>query len=129
MNTLAAQSKRIVVVDDNQEVLKTMKRILLQREYDVTTYENPRKALEEYSQNQTDLILTDLKMPEMNGIDLLIQVKKKSPSLPVIIMTAFATIDTAVLATKWGAFNYIKKPFEISRIYDLIDQALTPVVS
>ncbi|MBI2916259.1 MAG: response regulator [Elusimicrobia bacterium] len=106
-----------------------MKRILLQREYDVTTYENPRKALEEYSQNQTDLILTDLKMPEMNGIDLLIQVKKKSPSLPVIIMTAFATIDTAVLATKWGAFNYIKKPFEISRIYDLIDQALTPVVS
>lgn len=115
---------RTVVVDDDAEVLKTFKKILERKGHRVYAFESARAALEHLGKETADLILTDLKMPEMDGIQFLTQAKILRPHVPVIMTTGFAAIDTAVSAIKLGAFDYLKKPFELKKIYDVIDRAL-----
>jgi len=118
------KSVKVMVVDDHPEVLKTLKKILERRGYEVQDFSDPILALEEFQKNKPDIILSDLMMPQMDGIEFLTQVKKLSPLLPFIIMTAFATVDTAAQSTKYGAFDYLRKPFELSKIYDTLDKAI-----
>ncbi len=118
-----------MVVDDHPEVLKTLKKILERRGYTVLDFSNPARALEEFKINRPDVILSDLIMPQMNGIEFLTRIKQMSPALPFILMTAFATTDTAAEATKHGAFDYLRKPFELSKIYDTLDKAVREQVA
>ena len=116
---------KTLVVDDDAEVLKTLVKILKKKGHDVFPFESSITALEYLKQEKMDLILTDLKMPEMDGIQFLSRAKTLRPDAPVILITGFATIDTAVSAIKWGAFDYLRKPFEIKKIYEVVDRALS----
>jgi len=101
---------KVVIIDDDQFFCKTMK-MLLQDYYDVLSFCNPLDALSHLKQEYVDVVLTDLYMPEINGIDLLKRIKSELFDVDVIVMTAYAGIDTAIEAIKLGAFDYLVKPF------------------
>ena len=116
---------RILIVDDERDMLTLLKRIITEKnEHDVIVQHNPQKAVEIIEQEPFDLVITDLKMPKMDGIALLEEAKRIQPSAAVIMMTAYATIETAVEATRKGAFDYITKPFRKERILLTIRRAL-----
>jgi two-component system response regulator PilR (NtrC family) len=103
---------RILIVDDEQSICDVLSISLKKEGYVVASETNPRKALERLKREPFDLVLQDLKMPEMDGIDLLREVKKIREETVVIIMTAYTTWDRAVEAMRLGAYDYIKKPFD-----------------
>ena len=115
---------RILVTDDDAELLKTLVKILSRRGYQTFPFESPVKALEFLKGEKVDLILSDLKMPEVDGIQFLDRAKSIRPKTPFILITGFATVDTAVSAIKNGAFDYLRKPFEVKKIYEVVDRAL-----
>jgi two-component system response regulator PilR (NtrC family) len=103
---------RVLVVDDEPSICDVLSISLRKEGYDVSSETNPRRALERFRREAFDVVLQDLKMPEMDGIDLLREVKKARPETVVIIMTAYSTWDRAVEAMRLGAYHYIKKPFD-----------------
>lgn len=116
---------RIMIVDDEKDMLVLLKRMLTEdTEYDVIPENDPIKALERFRESPVELVITDLKMPGMDGILLLEAIKKIQPKTAVIVLTAYATIETAVDATKKGAFDYITKPFRQERILLTVDKAM-----
>lgn len=115
---------KIVIIDDEEEILKILKRVIEEKGYAVTTYASAVRALEQFKEDAPDLVLADIKMPKMDGIQLLSKVKKINPSVPVVLFTAFANIENAVLAMQQGAFDYIRKPFETKSLFAVIERAL-----
>jgi len=105
-------SWRVLIVDDEQSICDVLSISLKKEGYAVAAETNPRKALERLKREPFDLVLQDLKMPEMDGIDLLREIKKLREETVVIIMTAYTTWDRAVEAMRLGAYDYIKKPFD-----------------
>ena len=101
----------IMVVDDEEIVRDSLTSWLEEDGYHVEAVESGKKALERLSEKDWDLLLVDLKMPGMDGIQLMDEVHKTAPEMLVIIMTAYATVDTAVKAMKKGAYDYFVKPF------------------
>jgi len=114
----------ILVVDDEKNYLLVMETLLAEEGYEVLTAESGEQALRLMEDSDLDLVLTDMKMPRMDGIELLSRIKEVQPHLPVIMMTAFATVDKAVEAMKKGAFDYITKPFENEELMLTIRKAL-----
>ncbi len=100
----------VVVVDDDPDMLKILTRSLEQSDRRILTAKNGRDALKYLADGPVHLVLTDLMMPRMDGFDLTVEVKRINPAIPVIIVTAYASIDNAVKAMKAGAFDYITKP-------------------
>ena len=116
---------RILIIDDEKDMLVLLTRIITEkRDYDVVTEHDPLKAIELLKKDQFNLVITDLKMPKMDGIAVLDRVKEMQPDAVVVIMTAYATIETAVQATRKGAFDYIAKPFRKERILLTTDNAM-----
>jgi DNA-binding NtrC family response regulator len=116
---------RILIVDDERDMLTLLRRMISEeRDYEIITESDPRRALERFRAEPVELVMTDLKMPGMDGIALLEAVKTLQPKTAVIVLTAFATIETAVDATRKGAFDYITKPFRQERILHTVDQAM-----
>lgn len=116
---------KILIVDDEKDMLALLRRIITEKtKYEVVVENDPLKAIEILGKQSFHLIVTDLKMPKMDGIALLDEVKRIQPVADVIIMTAYATIETAVEATRKGAFDYITKPFRKERILLTIRRAL-----
>jgi len=107
---------RILIVDDEQIVRESLSSWLMEDGYEVSSVDNGRKAIEEMKRSHWDILLVDLKMPEMDGLQVLSKVKKIVPDIPVIIITAYATVDTAVKAIKEGAYDYLVKPFDPEEI-------------
>ncbi len=107
-----ATPKKILIVDDEQSICDVLSIALKKDGYSVTTETNPKKALDLVRRDRFDLVLQDLKMPEMDGLDLLREIKKAREDAIVVIMTAYSTWDRAVEAMRLGAFHYIKKPFD-----------------
>jgi two-component system response regulator PilR (NtrC family) len=115
---------KILVVDD-EESIREFFEIMLKREgYEVMTAQNGRVALDLLKTKNADLIISDIQMPEMSGMELLAKVKEIDIDLPVIMVTAFGSTDTAVEAMKLGAFDYIQKPFKIDEVKIVIAEAL-----
>ncbi len=115
---------RILVVDDEPTYRSSVSRCLTNQSYQVTAAESGEKALELISSSRFDLVITDIKMPGMSGIDLLGKVQELSPGTASIIMTAYATIETAIEATKLGAFHYLVKPFNVDELIQLSSRAI-----
>ncbi|HKK20737.1 MAG TPA: sigma-54 dependent transcriptional regulator, partial [candidate division Zixibacteria bacterium] len=115
---------RILLADDDPGVRRVIQFKLKQRGYQVTAVEDGAAALALVKREEFDLILTDMKMPGLNGIELLEQAKSIAPNLEVILITAFADIHQAVRAIKLGAFDYLPKPFEDDQLFVTIDKAL-----
>jgi DNA-binding NtrC family response regulator len=103
---------RVLIVDDEQSICDVLSISLKKQGYSVAAETNPKRALERLRKDPVDLVLQDLKMPEMDGIDLLREIKKIREETVVIIMTAYTTWDRAVEAMRLGAYDYIKKPFD-----------------
>ncbi len=117
-------AKRILVVDDEQNI-RTVLRALLSRDgLDVVTAANGNEAMLALEDGEFNAVLTDLRMPGTNGMGLLRHVTQHYPGLPVVILTAHGTVDTAVEALKRGAFDYLTKPFDHTEIRQVMDKAL-----
>ena len=114
----------ILVVDDESNYLTVMETLLGEAGYEVLTAPSAIEALKISAAADLDLVLTDMKMPKMTGIELLDKLQHLQPDLPVIIMTAFGTVEKAVSAMKKGAFDYILKPFKNEEIMVTIAKAL-----
>lgn len=118
-------SGKILIVDDEKDMLSLLQRIITEdTDHDLVTETNPFNALELVKKHPFDLVITDLKMPKMDGIELIEEVKKTRPKVSVIVLTAFATIETAVDAIQKGAYDYITKPFRRERILLTIDKVM-----
>jgi len=115
---------RILVVDDEDIVRTSCSRALVPEGYEVTPAKNGLEGLKLISENKFDLVLTDLKMPDMDGIEVLRRIKEGWPEIEVIIITGYQTVDTAVKSIKLGAFDYIEKPFTPDALITAVSKAL-----
>lgn len=114
----------ILIADDDASFRRVLEYQLKEAGYGVIAEEDGRKALDSFSQNRIHAVLTDLDMPEMSGIDLLKAIRQQSPDTPVIVITAFGSIDSAVDAMKSGAYHYLTKPINKDVLLHTLDQAL-----
>jgi DNA-binding NtrC family response regulator len=113
----------ILAVDDEDLIRWSLKQRLEENGYTVVEAENGRQALERCSDG-IDLVLLDYRLPDTDGLGLLKQVKAQSPETPVIMMTAYSTIESAVESIKQGAYHYVNKPFEMDEMLHLVEKAL-----
>lgn len=118
------KSGKILIVDDENNIRELLKIFLEEEGYDVNTANNGKAGVEAIRNNIFDLVITDLKMPEVSGFELLKTVKETTPDTVVVIITAFGTTESAVEAMKHGAFDYIQKPFKIDDIRLIVKNAL-----
>lgn len=115
---------RIMIVDDEVHLLDVCAEILEDLDADVEREASAIRALQRLREESFDLLITDLKMPEMSGIDLLHAVRKEIPDIGVIIMTAYPTVETAVQALRQGANDYVIKPFQADALLHTVERAL-----
>jgi two-component system nitrogen regulation response regulator GlnG len=116
--------KPIWVVDDDQSIRFVLEKALTREQFSVRVFSNPRDVLAALDDDQPQVLVSDIRMPGGTGIDLLGQVKTRFPGLPVIIMTAYSDLDSAVSAFQGGAFEYLPKPFDVTKAVDLIRRAV-----
>jgi DNA-binding NtrC family response regulator len=116
--------KRILIAEDKPSMLRMLSQVFSENDYQVVESRNGTEALESIREGGLDLILTDLKMPGVDGMAVLREAKNHIPGTPVIIITAFGTIENAVEAMREGAFDYILKPFSVSEIEIKVAKAL-----
>jgi DNA-binding NtrC family response regulator len=102
---------RVLVIEGEQIVLDSVKKILTQENYEVDCFSSSREGLDQALEGEYDLLLTAIRMPEIGGMRILRDVKRSKPALPVIIITGYATVKSAVQAMQLGATNYVEKPF------------------
>jgi DNA-binding NtrC family response regulator len=114
----------ILVIDDEKSIRSTLKDILEYEKHQVDLAENGVSALELSDQNRYDVILCDIKMPEMDGLEVLARIVEESPETPVIMISGHGNIDTAVDAIKKGAYDFIEKPLDLNRLLVTIKNAL-----
>jgi CheY-like chemotaxis protein len=115
---------RILAVDDEAIVLDSFRKILVAAGYAIDTVESGREALGLVQKHNYDFVFTDLKMPEMDGLDVVKGVKHFSPESDVVVITGYATIESAVNAMKWGAMDYVQKPFTEDELVDFTKKCL-----
>jgi nitrogen regulation protein NR(I) len=119
-----AKMQTILIVDDDKSIRYSLKRMLEDR-YAIITAQNGEEALSQVRESSPDLIIMDIKMPGRTGIDVLKEIKEIDPKSLVILMTAYGTTETAIEAMKYGAFDYIIKPFSIPRMKELVEKAIS----
>jgi len=124
LNQTGKRKARILVVDDDPGLLRLLTIRLRAESYDVEAVESAAQALAASSRFRPDLVITDLRMDQMDGIGLLKELQNRWPGLKVIILTAHGTIPDAVAATQRGVFGYLTKPFEGKALIDQVEKAL-----
>ncbi len=115
---------RVLVVDDEKFIRDILADFLGMEGYEVRTAEDGMAALQEMSRGAYDVIISDLKMPRMGGIELLDEIAKRNSNVLTVIMTGFGTVETAIDAMKRGAYDYILKPFKVEEVVHIIQRAL-----
>ena len=116
--------KPIWVVDDDQSIRFVLEKALAREQFAVRCFSSPREVLAALEDDEPQVLVSDIRMPGGSGIDLLAQVKQRHAALPVIIMTAFSDLDSAVSAFQGGAFEYLPKPFDVTKAVELIRRAV-----
>jgi DNA-binding NtrC family response regulator len=117
-------SARILIVDDEEIVIKSCLRILAGDEFQVESVQDGREALKKIEENPYDVVILDIMMPNIDGLEVLRRVKETHPNVDVIMITGLSQVDTAVQAMKLGAFDYISKPFEPDELKLVVYRAL-----
>ena len=118
------EKKRILVVDDEQNSREGLTKILIKEGYEVVAAESGEEALAEAKKQEFDLIITDLRMPEISGIDVLEKIRAKKPDIGVIIVTAYGEVNSYLKAMTLGAFEYLNKPIKLDELRRVITKAL-----
>ncbi len=116
--------KPIWIVDDDQSIRFVLEKALAREQFATRSFSNPRDVLAALDTDEPQVLVSDIRMPGGSGIDLLAKVKARLPGLPVIIMTAYSDLDSAVSAFQGGAFEYLPKPFDLPRAVELIRRAM-----
>jgi nitrogen regulation protein NR(I) len=114
----------ILIIDDDDQLRKSFHKLLSEEGYTVQSAASGEAGFKIFQKHSPDLVIVDIRLPGMNGLDTFQKIHDTEPKLPVIIMTAYSTTETAIEATKMGAFDYILKPFEIPDMLNIIKQAL-----
>jgi two-component system nitrogen regulation response regulator NtrX len=115
---------KILVIDDQKSIRNTLKDILEYEKHEVVLAENGPDALEKFAADKYDVVLLDIKMPEMDGMEVLDKMMEHSPDIPVIMISGHGNIDTAVEAIKKGAYDFIEKPLDLNRLLVTIRNGL-----
>jgi len=118
------EKKQVLIVDDEPNLRKILSAQLSRDGYDVLTAEDGEQGLAALKEHHIDLVVTDLKMPKVDGMTLLREALREDPELPVVMITAHGTVDTAVEALKLGAFDYLTKPFDKDEVRQIVGKAL-----
>jgi ATP-dependent Lon protease len=121
---MMTKKARILIVDDEEIARKNLSHVLMKEEYEVVAAANGESALKELDAAEFDVVLTDLRMGNIGGIDLLERIRTSDPDTRVIMITGFATVPSAIEAMQKGAFNYIAKPFKLDEVRNSVKQAL-----
>ena len=116
--------KPIWIVDDDQSIRFVLEKALAREDFAVRSFTNPRDVITALADDEPQVLVSDIRMPGGSGVDLLAQVKQMHPGLPVIIMTAYSDLDSAVSAFQGGAFEYLPKPFDVPKAVELIRRAV-----
>jgi two-component system, NtrC family, nitrogen regulation response regulator GlnG len=116
--------KPIWIVDDDQSIRFVLEKALTREQFQVRSFSNAREVLSALDADEPQVLVSDIRMPGMSGVDLLAKVKARVPGLPVIIMTAYSDLDSAVSAFQGGAFEYLPKPFDLTKAVELIRRAV-----
>lgn len=124
MNSKRKTKARVFLVDDDPLLLSSVSVMLESAKYECVAFSDAVQCLVEFKPRSCNLLVTDVQMPGMNGIELLHRAKKIAPWIPIIVMTSYADIAIAVQALKEGAFDFIEKPFEVDRFLHVVDCAL-----
>jgi two-component system, NtrC family, response regulator len=120
----AMKRAKILLVDDDRNFLKVLTHSVRLLGFDTVPVSSGREALDRLKREDFDLVVTDLRMPGMDGLELISKTRECDPDLPVIVLTAYGAIDTAVEAVKRGAFDFVTKPFEKEEMRHVISNAL-----
>lgn len=118
-----SQKLRILVLDDEPIVCKRLHPALEKLGYEVRTFTNSLEAMDHIQENEYEIIITDLKMKGLDGMRFLQEAKKRSPRTEVIVITGFATLETAKESFQKGVFDFIAKPFKLSEIQEVVGRA------
>ncbi len=116
-------SPKILIVDDELGPRESL-RMILQWDYDVVMAEGGRSALAVLEKENYDLVILDIRMPDINGIDLLAEIKQIAPDTEVVMITAYASVETAANALRYGALDYLIKPFQADAVRDAVEKGL-----
>lgn len=114
--------RNIIVIDDELLIRDLLYDFFSEKDWNVSVFDSGEKALEALRNRRYDVCLVDLKMPEIDGLSLVKKMRVLSPSMPVVIMTAFPTVETAVEALRLRVDDYIIKPFNINKLYKTLDE-------
>lgn len=114
----------ILIIDDDSQIRLSFEKLLKEEGYNIKTAHSGAIGLKILNETPIDLVILDMRLPDMNGFDVFKRINELDPRLPVIIMTAYGTTETAIEATKMGAYDYILKPFEIPDMLHLIKNAI-----
>jgi DNA-binding NtrC family response regulator len=117
-------STRILIVDDEEIVIRSCQRILAGGDYAVDSADTGRKALKKVADSEYDIVVLDIMMPGMDGLEVLQQIKERHPGIEVIMVTGLSQVKTAVQAMKLGAFDYLSKPFDPDELKHVVERAL-----
>jgi two-component system response regulator PilR (NtrC family) len=115
---------RILVVDDDEASRDVLETVLRRKGFNVTTAGNGVEALSRLDAQPVDLVLTDVKMPGMNGLTLLRQIHARAPDTVVVLIAGYGAINWAIRAIREGAYDYLAKPFQLDELYVLVDNAV-----
>ena len=119
-----SHSSKICVIDDDRSIRFVLEKALEKAEMQVISYASADSALKAIALEEPAVVVTDIRMPGMDGLELLERINQQFPELPVIIMTAHSDLDSAVSAYKGGAFEYLPKPFDVDTAVALVTRAL-----
>src|SRR3989475_3295055 len=114
----------ILLIEDNERMAQVLARHMEMEGHAVVLVADGEKGIEEFRRQKVDLVLTDLKLPGKSGVEVLQAVKEENPMIPVVVMTAHGTIETAVKAVKEGAFDFLQKPVDPDHLLIIIGKAL-----
>ena len=115
---------KILLVEDDQNIATGLKKVMQRDGYEVTLLARGDEGLTAGLNEAFDVVITDLKLPGLDGLQLVRELHQAKPKLPIVLITAHGTTETAIEATKWGAFDYILKPFEVDELLDVLARAL-----
>ena len=118
---------KLLLIDDQKDINLSLKEAIEPGGHECVMYNNPRKAIEKLKQDNFDAIITDYKMPGMNGIDVLKEAQQQKPGLPVIILTGFADTDNAIEAVNHGAYAFMRKPIDLKTFFKKLEDIETKI--
>ncbi len=114
----------ILIIDDEKNVTEMIREMLSTKGYEASCVDDGKLGLDIVRQNNIELVITDLKMPGMDGLDVLREIKRFDPTIEVVLITAFASVETALQCMKEGAYDYISKPLDLGKLAFLVERAL-----